>query len=147
MITTSASDEIYSILLQKSKVIDEFLSTTEHLQHALESNDLTAVNQFIKRREDLIQIIDEIDCRINFYRQKYNPDQGLVFVQRMAKMNENHSEKLKKIIPANQKCNTIAASRCESLKKEMATIHQNEEGLHVYAGKTQRMPKFLSVRT
>ena len=147
MKTTSPSDEIYSILLQKSKAIDEFLSTTEHLQHALESNDLTAVNQFIKRREDLIQIIDEIDCRINFYRQKYNPDQGLVFVQRMAKMTENHGEKLKKIISANQECNTIAASRCEALKKEMATIHQNEEGLHVYAGKTQRMPKFLSVRT
>jgi hypothetical protein len=62
-------------------------------------------------------------------------------------MSEKLSERLKKIISANQECNTVAASRCEALKKEMATIHQSEEGLHVYAGKTQGIPKFLSVLT
>ena len=95
---TSPADDIYSILIQKSKAFDEFLSATGLLQHSLESDDLTAMNQFIKRREDLIQIIDEIDHRINLYRQKNNPDQDLAIVQRMAKITENHSEKLKKII-------------------------------------------------
>jgi hypothetical protein len=135
------------MLLQKSNAFDEFLSVTGLLQHALESVDLTAMNQFIKRREELISVIDEIDCRIRLRRQKCKSDRDSVLVQQVAKMSETISERLKKIISVNQECNAIAASRCEALKKEMATIHQNEEGLYVYAGKTQGIPKFLSVRT
>jgi hypothetical protein len=147
MNTTSSLDEVYSMMLQKSKTFDEFLSATELLQHALESDDLTAVNRFIKCREELIPVIDEIDRRINLCRQKSKPDQDPVLVQQVAKMSENLSDKLNKIISVNQVCHAITASRCEALKKEMATIHRNEEGFHVYAGKAQGIPKFLSVRT
>jgi hypothetical protein len=144
---TSPSDDIYTRLIQKSKAVDEFLSATKHLQHALESDDLAAVTQSIKCREELMPVIDEIDHRISVCRQKDKPDRDPLLVQQAVKISENLSEKLKKIISANQECNTIAAIRCEALKKEMATIHQSEEGLHVYAGKTQGIPKFLSVRT
>jgi hypothetical protein len=144
---TSPSDEIYAMLIRKGKAFDEFLAVTGLLRHALENEDLTAVNKFIKRREELIPIIDEIGCRISLCRQKVKPDRDSVLVQQVAKMSETLSESLKKIISVNQECNAIAASRYEALKKEMATIHQNEEGLHVYAGKTQGIPKFLSVRT
>jgi hypothetical protein len=143
----SSLDEINGMLVQKGKAVDEFLSATKHLQHALESDDLAAVTQSIKRREELMPVIDEIDQRISLCRQKDKPDRDPLLVQQVVKMSEKLSGRLKEIISANQECNTIAASRCEALNKEMATVHQSEEGLHVYAGRTQGMPKFLSVRT
>jgi tetrahydromethanopterin S-methyltransferase subunit A len=142
----SPSDEINAMLIRKEKAVGEFLSATKLLQQALESDDQAAVTRSIKRREELMPVIDEIDHRISLCRQKDEVDRDPLVVQQVAKTTENLSEKLKKIVSANQQCHTLAASRCEALKKEMATIHQSEEGLHVYAGKTQGIPKFLSVR-
>jgi hypothetical protein len=143
----SPSDDIYAILIQKRKAFDEFESITGLLRHALESEDLTAVNRFIERRDELIPIIDEIDCHIRGYRQKDQPDQGPVLDQGMTEMSERFYERLMQIISINQECNAIAASLCDVLKKKMATVHKNEEGLHVYAAKTQGIPKFLNIHT
>jgi hypothetical protein len=140
---TSPSDEIYAMLDRKKKAFDEFLSVTGLLSHALENEDLEAVNRFIERRDELTPIIDEIEL----YIKQVQSDQGPVLDQRMTEISKSLYKRLMQIISVNQECNAIAASRCEVLKKEMATVHQNEEGLHVYAGKTGRMPKFLSVRT
>lgn len=137
------SDEIYTMLVRKRKVFDEFLSVTGLLRHALEDEDLVAVNRLIERRDELIPIIDDINNNI----RQGQADRGSFVDERMREVSECLYERLMQITAVNQECNTIAASRCEDLKKEMATVHQNEEGLHVYAGKTQGIPKFLSVRT
>lgn len=144
---TSPSDELYAILVRKGKAFDEFLSATGLLQHALESDDLAAVNRFIRRREELMLAVDEIDCLINRSAQKVRPDQDQVFSQRMTKMSEALHEKLRRMVSANQKCDAIATSRCEGLKKELAAVYKNEEGLHVYGAKTQGAPKFMDIRT
>ena len=147
MKTANPADEIYSMLLQKSKAIDEFLSTTVHLQHALESDDLITVEQFIKRRDELMVAIDEIDRLISRCRQENQRVLGHGIIQRVMVMSENLCGKLRQIISVDQACRTIAASRCEVLKKELAAVYTHGEGLHIYAAKTQGLPRFLNIHT
>jgi hypothetical protein len=147
MKTANPADEIYAMLLQKSKAIDEFLSTTGLLQHALESDDLTAAEQFIKRRDKLIAAIDEIDRLISRCRQENRRVQSQVIIQRGTEMSENLCEKLRQIISVNQTCKTIAAIRREGIKKELAVLYKHGEGLHVYAAKAQGLPRFLNTHT
>jgi hypothetical protein len=147
MKTANPTDEIYAILLQKSMAIDEFLSATGLLQHALESDDLIAVEQFIKRRDELMAAIDEIDRLISRCRQENQRVQSQVIIRRVTEMSENLCGKLKQIISVNQACRTIASSRREVLKKELAAVYKHGKGLHVYAAKAQGLPRFLNIHT
>lgn len=144
---SSPIDETGAILEQKLQACDEFLSATALLRQALEGDDLEEVFRFIQSREALIAQIDALDRLFNHQKQsvlsRHDPDA----LRRTAEISAEITERLREILSANQACAAIAAGRREVLKKDLAAMQQNEEGLHVYAGKAQGSPKFLSVRT
>jgi hypothetical protein len=143
----SPIDEPYTILEQKLQAYDAFHAATGLLKQALESDDMTAVCRFIKSREALIAHIDGLDRRFNHQQQSVLSRHDPAIMRRRAKISADLGERLKEILSANQACDAIAAGRCEVLKRDLATIRKNEDGLHVYAGKAQGTPKFLSIRT
>ena len=147
MKTTSPAEEIFAILVEKSKAYDEFQSATRFLKKAIETEEMEAVNQLIKRREELIGDIDGLDRRINRYWHSVPLDQRPAIIRRVARISDDLGGKLRQINSANQDCTAIAAHSCKVLRNNLMVINQEKEGLQGYAGMTQRIPKFLSVRT
>jgi hypothetical protein len=144
---SSPIDEQYAILEQKLQAYDEFHAATGLLKQALESDEMTTVGRVIKRREAIIAHIDGLDRRLNRQQQSGLSRQDPAMLRRLTKMSADLGERLKQILSANQACDAVAAGRCEVLKKDLAAIRQNEDGLQVYFRKTQGAPKFLSVKT
>jgi hypothetical protein len=147
MKTTSPAEEICGILVEKIKAYDEFQSATGLLKKAFETEEMEGVNQYIKRREELIGDIDELDRRINRYWHSIRFDQRPAIVRRVARISDDLGGKLSQINSANQDCTAIAVRSCEVLWNDLTVFNQKKEGLQGYFGKTQRIPKFLSVRT
>jgi len=143
----SHTEEINAILERKKLAYDAFVSATALLRQALEGDDIEEVFRFIENREALIAQIDELDRRLKRQQQSVLSRHDPAILQRRAEISAELNEMLKEILSANQACDVIASGRCEVLKKDLAAMRQNEDGLHVYAGKAQGAPKFLSVRT
>lgn len=147
MKTTSPAEEIYAMLLGKSKAYDEFQSATGLLKKAIETEEMGSVNQFINRREKLIGDIDGLDRQINCYWQSVPFDQRPAIIRRVARISGDFDSKLRQINSVNQDCTAIAARSCESLRNDLMVINQKKEGLQGYVGMAKRIPKFLSVQT
>jgi hypothetical protein len=144
---TGQTEDISVILTQKLKAYDEFQFVTGLLQKAIDGDDMTMTNKLVDRREELIQAIDRLDCRINHHRDSIPGREGPTVVRRMATISEVLGEKLEEIMIANRGCITTVANRCEAVRKELTVIRHNEKGLQGYALKMQRIPKFLNVQT
>jgi len=140
---TNHPNDMYHVLEKKVKACEDFLSATLLLKEALETEEMTAVNHLIGHRQELIRVIDGMDRRLGDYRHTVPPDKN----RRIVILSEDLKRILKKIMSANHDCDAIAAGRCEGLKNEMISINQKEEGLQGYVRGTQRMPKFLNIRT
>jgi len=133
-------------LEKKVKACDEFLSATLLLKEALETEEMTAVNNLISRREKLVGIIDGLDRRIDRYRQAGLFAQDSVNRRKMIKYSEDIKRTLKQILSANQDCDTIAAGRCEGLRKDITSIRRKEEGFHGYSRSKEKTQKFLNIQ-
>ena len=144
---SSPEDEAVTLLERKKQAYDEFLAATVLLRQALESDDMADVFRFIESREALITQIVELDRRFNRQQQSVPSRHDPATLRRTAMISADLGERLREITSANQACDAIAAGRCEILRKDLAIMRQNEDGLHVYAAKAQGTPKFLSVRT
>ncbi len=147
MKTTSPAEELFGMLVEKGRAYDEFQSVTELLKKAVETEEIGAVNQFIKCREELIEEIDDIDGRIKCHWQSVPLEQRSTVARRVARISDDLFSKLRLINSTNLDCTATAALRCEALRNDLTVINQQKEGLQGYVGKTQRIPKFLSVRT
>lgn len=130
------------MLEKKVKACEDFLSVTMLLKEALENEEMTAVNQLIKRREELIRLIDGLGSRSGRDRQA-----GLLGKSRRAtELVKVLHRVLLRIISANRECDAIAAGRCDGLKKELTILHRKEEGLQGYARGVQRPSRFFDAR-
>ncbi|MCL5807306.1 MAG: flagellar protein FlgN [Deltaproteobacteria bacterium] len=147
MKTASPAEEIFAMLVEKGKAYDEFLSVTELLKNAIETEEMEEVDRFIKCREELIGEIDGLDRRISRYQHSIPLDQRSAIFQRVASMSDDLGGKLRQINSTNQVCTAIAARSCEALRNDLTVINQQRQGIQGYVDKTQRIPKFLSVRS
>jgi hypothetical protein len=134
-------------LQQKLESYEDFLSATLLLKKALETEEMTAVNHLIERREELIGIIDGLDRRFSRHLQTLGSDHGPVISERMSKMSEGLSKTLERILSADQDCGILVAGKCDAMRKELNVIRHKKEGLQGYAPKTGRMVQFLDTRT
>ena len=144
---TNQNDEKIATLEQKLQVCDDFLTVTLSLKKALENDETQAVTDLLKRREQLIATMDGLDGRMTRYARAGSVDRRAAIVRQMDKITGELNERLKQIVSANQQCEAIASGRCEGLRNEMISINRKEEGLQGYARGTQRMPKFLNIRS
>ncbi|MCX5855197.1 MAG: hypothetical protein NTZ24_11645 [Deltaproteobacteria bacterium] len=141
------NDEVVTVLTQKLQACNDFLTATLNLKKAFEDDEAQAVTDLIKRREELIGLIDHLDHWIDRYRQADAFDANTATTGEMVKIAEELHERLRQIDSTNRECEVIAAGRYEALRKEMAIINRNEEALQGYAAHRQRIPKFLSIQT
>jgi len=141
------TEELSETLAEKGRAYDEFLSVTGFLKEAVETEEIDAVNRFIKQRDEIIRHINEIDRRIKRYWHSVPLDQRSAVIRRVTRVLDDLYGKLRRINAINQDCAAMAVRSCDALKKEMVSINQKKEGLQGYAGITQRIPKFVSVRT
>jgi len=144
---TNQKDEKIETLEQKLQVCDDFLTVTLSLKKALENDETQAMEDLIKRREQLIATIDGLDRRMTRYARAGSVDRRPAIVRQMDKATGELSERLKQIVSVNHQCEAIASGRREGLKNEMIGINREGEGLQGYARGMQRMPKFLNIRT
>ncbi len=140
---TNHANDLDEILEEKVTACDDFLSATLLLKAALESEEMTAVDRLLGRRQELIGVIDGVDRRIGQCRHAIPPEQK----RRIRLLSEDLKRILQQIMSANGACDAIASSRCEGLRNEMIGINRKEEGLQGYARGAQRTPKFLNIRT
>lgn len=140
-------DEIVTILTQKLRACDDFLTVTLNLKKAFEDDEVSAATDIIKRREDLIGLINDLDHRIARYRQADAFDENAAATGEIAIIAKTLHKRLRQIDSTNRECEMIAAGRYGELRKEMAIINRNEDGLQGYAPHRQRIPKFLNIRT
>ena len=131
---------------QKMQACDEFLSTTRCLKKALASGEEAAVVHLIKRRDDLIRLIDELDRLMVRSPHPGFLDERSAITGPTEKPSEILGERLRKIMSVNQECETMASAACEKVRKELAGIHRKEEGLQGYHPR-HRTPKFLNIHT
>lgn len=147
METIHPAEELSAILVEKGKAYDEFESATHLLKKAIETEEIEAVNRFIKCREEMIGKIDELDGRIKRYWHSVPPNQRSAISRRVANVLDDLDGKLVRINSTNQDCTAIAARSCTALQSDLTAINQTKEGLQKYAGTKQRIPKFFSMRT
>jgi hypothetical protein len=140
-------DDMDQALQQKLESYEDFLSATLLLKKVLETEEMTAVNRLIKRREELIGIIDGLDRRFGLYLQTFPPDHRPVIGERMSKISEALGKTLERILSADQDCRILAAGKCEAIRNDLIVIRHKKEGLQGYAAKTERMIQFLDMRT
>jgi hypothetical protein len=131
-------NDIDHVLEQKLKACEDFLSATLLLKEALETEEMTAVDHLIGRRQELIRVIDGMDRRIGHYR----PDKN----KRSVILSEDLKRVLKQIMSANHDCDAIAAGRCEGLRKDLISIRRKEEGFHEYSRSKEKTQKFLNIQ-
>jgi hypothetical protein len=140
---TNQPNDMGDMLEYKVKVCKDFLSATLLLKEALEKEEMTRVNQLIKRRDGLIRIVEGMDHKIDRGRRSGSSDHKA----RTARLLEDLRGVLRQIISANRQCDLIAADRCENMKKDLTIIQRKKEGLHGYNCGRQQLPKFFNVRT
>jgi hypothetical protein len=139
------AEEIYAMLVEKSRSCDEFQSTTGLLKKAIETEEMGAVNRLIKRREELMKDIDGLDRRIDCHWHSVPINQCPAIIRQVARISDDISGKLRQIDSDNKDCAAIATHHCESLRNDLTVLNRKIEGLHGYTGNSERMPKFLSV--
>jgi hypothetical protein len=139
---TNYPNDMYHMLEKKVKACEDFLSATLLLKEALETEKMTAADHLIKRRQELIRVIDGMDRRIGHYRHAGPPDKN----KRRVILSEDLKRVLKQIISANHDCDAIAAGRCEGLRKEIISIRLKEEGFHGYSRSKEKTQKFLNIQ-
>ena len=140
-------EELAGILMQKTKVYDEFESATALLRKALDADRIGAVVDFIKRREELMRDIASLDRRIDRHQRRspsaHHPADG-----RLAeRLSQELDAKLKRIMAVDADCRAIAASNCDEARKELMRVSQTREGIHGYGRNAKRLPKFLNIET
>lgn len=135
------ANDIDDILEQKLKACKDFFLATNLLKQALETEGMVSVDSLIRRRGELMQTIDSLDRRIIRFRRQY----PLNHTHAIAKLFRELEGILKQIIFANQSCVSVAAGKCEGLKKDMAIVRQTGAGIHGYSRGTQRVQKFLDI--
>ena len=144
---TFHTEELSIILMRKLQTYAEFHSVTGLLRNALECEEMTAVNQCIDRREELVREIDGLDRRIDHHRRFASLDQSRAIARLLSEMSVKLSEQLRRIIADDRDCTALVEQRRDETRKELAAIRHQKEGFHGYALKPPRMPKFLNVRT
>jgi hypothetical protein len=144
---TGYRDEVTMILDEMRGAYEEFLVATTGLRSALESDEAPEANTFIERREVLIRTIDDLDRRVRKLRLPTSPDQNPTATHHRATMARAIGEKLKAIISVNQQCDALAANGRERARQDLMRTRQQGAGLHGYAPKRQRSPRFLNVQT
>jgi len=140
-------NDIDHSLREKSKAYAEFLSATLLLREALEAEEMKTVGRLLEKREEVVSRINEQDRLLDLYRRALPPDVVSALSTRLSGITEDLGRTLKKIIAANQDCNIIAASRRDTIKKELQMIRQEEKGHQGYAPKMKRTPQFLNIET
>jgi hypothetical protein len=132
---------------QKLRACNEFLSATRGLKKALENGEETAVIQLIRRRDDLIRVIDELDRRmIRSPKSAFSNDRPAV-TGPTEHISVTLLERLQQMVSVNQECEVLASAECDLLKNNLTGIHRKEEGLQGYSRPVQRLPKFLNIHT
>jgi hypothetical protein len=137
-------------LQRKLQSYGDFLSATLLLKEALDREDLAEVDRLIKRREELIGMIDGLDRRIDLHPPAVSshPDAAkggqatTVPVEIPAEM----GILLRRILPVDRECAALAAEKCEAIKQTLMTTHHTKEGLQGYAPKTERTVQFLNMK-
>ncbi len=140
---TSHPHDMGQILEEKVRACEEFLSATLLLKTALETEEMTAVDRLMERRQELIGIIDGIDRRMSTAGQGGAPAPD----RRTATRSEEIKGILRQILSVNRDCDAIASDRCGALREAMVSINRQEEGLQGYARGTKRKPTFLNIQT
>jgi hypothetical protein len=140
-------EELSAVLRQKLKAYEEFQSVTGLLQTALESDEMNEVLRCIKRREELMRDIEGLDLCIARHGRLAPPDQRQAINRLLADSSGKLGEKLERIFMADRDCTAIAARKHEEMRRELAVIRHQREGVHGYALKSDRAPRFLNVRT
>ena len=135
------------ILKRKMQACEEVLSATLYLKKALENGEEAAVLSLIRRRDDLISVINELDrCMARSPHPGFLDERSAV-TDPAKRPSEILIERLRKIMAMNQECEALASAACEALRKDLVGIRRQEEGLRGYAHPGQRTPKFLNINT
>lgn len=140
-------EELATILLQKAQVYGEFESVTALLRQALDDDPMGAVVDFIKRREELIRDIASLDRRMDQHRHAAPSPQNPATRRLLEQVTRELGANLKRIMMVDTECRTIAARKFEEARRELTRLRQTKEGIHGYALKAKRLPKFLNVET
>lgn len=140
---TNQPNDMHLILEKKVKACENFLSSTLLLKEALETEEMTAVDNLIGHRQKLIRVIDSMDQLIRHYRHAGPPDKN----QRMVVLSEHLKRILKQITSANHDCDAIAAGKCDGLRKDIINIRGKKEGIHGYSRSKEQTQKFLNIQT
>jgi len=144
---TSQHMDVQDILEKKLKACDDFLSTTLLLKKSLESHDIVTVVGSIKRRNDLIRLVDALDHKLGTSRGSILTDKKSDIACSVNKILSDINGILKSIVEINNDCSTMAMRGYESLAMQMAHYRREKEGLDGYAQQAPRPPKFLNLQT
>jgi hypothetical protein len=140
---TNYANDLEHILDKKIHVCEDFLSATLLLKEALETEEMTAVDHLIGRRQELMRVIDDVDRRLGQYRHTDPPHES----RQMLMLAEDLKRIFEQIMSANRACEAVASGKCEDTRKELVMVRQREGGLTGYAPQMNRVPKFFNVRT
>jgi hypothetical protein len=138
---------VSSLLTTKLKAMEEFLLATESLRGALERDDMSEVGRLIGHREDLIAQIERLDRDLLHYKQTGLEDRDATVIHNWKLLFADLVDKLNQVQSADRQCNAVAACKRNALKKEIADLRQNGEGLQHYVGKPFKSPRFVSLQT
>lgn len=139
--------EINAILKKKERAYNEFLTATRLLKKALKSEDVEKVAGLIEQRAELMKVVNDLDRKIIYSQQSGSYPQDKEVMRSTAVASSDLAAKLQEIIVINRDCNTVATDRLSQLRRELVTLHEKEKGLHGYHGRSEKIPKFLSVKT
>lgn len=138
---------MFNILELKLKAYDEFLSCTQLLGKSLASEDMPEVDRLIKRRSDLMRVIDELDGKIAVFRKARLSDQQFPMTRHVEKIFADINIKVKQIVGADKDCRIIAANQCSALEKAVKDSRREKTGLMKYFSKPRLIPKFLNIQS
>jgi hypothetical protein len=105
-----------------------YLAATQQLVDALSAEDMAAVAHHIRRRGEMIRVMDHLDRQAGRYGGRGLPDPA-----------GEIRKVLRKIVEIDEACGAAARNRYNHLKKAMTAVKG-------YAQKRESLPKLFSIQ-
>ena len=145
----SPSLERLDCLEAKRKSLEEFLTLTKSLRDRLMTREWPDVEGLLKRRQDLIVTIDQMDARIQELRSRQPLDQEWLLdgqKKKILSLLNNLRDLSEKAQTVDKECMDRMTDWQGQIKSQLSRMRDSLRAVHGYAQKPTRPPKFLDVR-
>ncbi|MCX7635068.1 MAG: hypothetical protein N2Z74_04905 [Syntrophales bacterium] len=132
------------ILARKAKAAALLLSVTEEMQHVLAEDRIRDLLPLINRRGEIMRVIDILDHAVEAKRSEQ--DINILPHDSVETLGQIQAT-LAKIAIENERCMTMLTSRCYELKRDIALLIQEEEGVRGYQTGNCEVPRFLNIKS